>query len=175
MSASTRRLNPPFNEQPLLDDGRHSQPWNEFHLRTARALDTLDMLPDTLWVGVIDGSDAAPGNVGEFMTATGGAVGLVTAAVTNLASLALTPGDWDVSGYVLFNASAGTHSFFGVGIGTIDTNSWATYPTGAFNQVMPTTLHRVNISAATTVWVVGQAAFTGAVFATGTIRARRMR
>jgi hypothetical protein len=171
MAVTPRLIEPPFYDPPIsnYDSGQqHSQAWTEYHQAVADRLAAIN-------AGVTDGSNAAPGDVGEYMTATGSAVGLVTTAVTNLASLALTPGDWDVSGSVLFNASAGTHSFFGVGIGTIDTSSFATYAAGAFTQTMPTTMHRMNISAATTVWVVGQAAFTGTVFATGTINARRAR
>jgi len=171
MPSNPRTVEPPFYDPPIADyasGAKHSQAWTEYHQAVADRLGTIE-------AGVTDGSNAQPGDVGEYMTATGSAVGLVNAVVTNLASLALTPGDWDVSGSVTFNASAGTHSFFGVGISTIDNGSFATYPTGAFTQTMPTTVHRFNVSAGTTVWVVGQAAFTGTVFATGTINARRMR
>jgi len=171
MATTPRLIEPPFYDPPIsnYDSGQqHSQAWTEYHQSVADRLAAIN-------AGVTDGSEAAPGNVGEFITATSSAVGLVSAAVTNLASLALTPGDWDVSGYVVFAAGTGTHSFFGVGIGTIDTSSFATYPTGAFNQTLPTTLHRMNIATAATVWVVAQALFTGTMTATGTINARRAR
>jgi len=166
-----RLIEPPFYDPPLAPSGsgqQHSQAWTEYHQSVADRLSGLG-------VGVTDGSEAAAGAVGEFLTAGSGAIGLVTGATTNLASLALTPGDWDVSGFVSFTAGSGTHTYFGAGIGVVDTTIMATYPGTATNQVLPTTVHRYNISAATTVWVVARADFTGTVTASGSIRARRAR
>jgi hypothetical protein len=171
MPSNPRTVEPPFYDPPIsnYDSGpKHSQAWTEYHQSVADRLGTIE-------AGVTDGSDAAPGDAGEYMTNTSAAVGILTGVVTNMAALNLTPGDWDVSGYVLFTAGAGTHIDFGVGIITIDTSITATFPTTAINQVLPTTVHRVNISAATTVWVVARAGFTGTMTATGTINARRMR
>jgi hypothetical protein len=47
--------------------------------------------------GVTDGSNAAPGNIGEFMTATANATfaaGVVT--TTTLSPIVIPPGDWDL-------------------------------------------------------------------------------
>ena len=50
-------------------------------------------------VGVTDGSDAAPGMVGEvlFNVNTAG-VNVASGGSNNIVNLALTPGDWDVNG-----------------------------------------------------------------------------
>jgi hypothetical protein len=59
-------------------------------------------------IGVVDGSDAAPGEVGEFMTAVGtfayaaGSATGVTSAGT-LALLNMPPGDWDFTISAEFN------------------------------------------------------------------------
>jgi hypothetical protein len=51
-------------------------------------------------IGVVDGSDAAPGEVGEFLTATGSfayAAGTATGVTSTgtIALLNMPPGDWD--------------------------------------------------------------------------------
>ena len=164
-------LQPPFYDPPITDypsGQQHSQAWTEYHQSVADHLATMN-------VGANDGSDAAAGTVGEYMTNTSGAAGLVDNVVTNLAALNLTAGDWDVSGYVLFQAGSGSHAAFSVGIIGTDTILTATFPSTAITELLPTVVHRVNITVPTTVWVVGAAAFTGTVTATGTIRARRMR
>lgn len=171
MPQNPRVVEPPFYDPPIADYAsgqQHSQAWTEYHQSVADRLGTIQ-------AGVTDGSDAAAGDIGEYMTAVSGAVGLASGVVTNLAAVNLTPGDWDVSGYVLFQAGAGTHTYFAAGIISVDAFLMANFPGGAMNQGMATTTHRVNISAATTVWVVAQANFTGTMTGTGTIRARRVR
>lgn len=165
-------LQPPANETPLRDDGQHTQAWAAFYQNVAV---TLAGLPDRLRTGVTDGSDAAAGRIGEYLTATAGPTPVSNNALANVVSLSLTPGDWDVSGGVVFAAGAGTHGYFGVGVAGVDVISSATFPTSAFQQAMATTTRRYNVTAPTTVWVVAQTGFTGTMTATGTIRARRMR
>jgi hypothetical protein len=138
-------------------------------------LDASDRL-NKLQIGATDGSDAKAGNIGEYLTATSGSVSLTNAAVTNIASVALTAGDGDVSGNVAFTAGSGTHTFFGAGIGGLDTFSSATFPSAALNMGIATATHRYNVTATTTVWVVAEAGFGGGTMtATGTVRARRAR
>ncbi len=171
MPSNPRTVEPPFYDPPIAnyDSGpKHSQAWTEYHQAVADRLGTIEQ-------GITDGSNAAAGDVGEYMTATSGAVGLTNNVVTNLAALNLTPGDWDVSGYVLFQGGPGTHSSYAVGIITIDVNLTATFPATAVDQLISTAMHRINLSAPLTVWVVGRAAFTGTMTATGTINARRAR
>lgn len=62
-------------------------------------------------VGVTNGSSASAGNVGEYLTSSvlsGSAVGLTSNTVSNITSLALTPGDWNVWAQVDFNGNAST-------------------------------------------------------------------
>ena len=162
------RLQPPVNDPPVAEaGGQHSQSWTNYFQNVADRLSHLQN-------GVTDGSDAAAGDVGEYLSASAG-VALSSAVVANVASLSLTAGDWDVSGNVGFVAGSGTHSFFAAGIGGIDTYLAATFSAAAINQALSTATRRYNVTAATTVWVVAEAQFTGVMSATGSIRARRMR
>ncbi len=124
--------------------------------------------------GVTDGSDAVAGDIGEVLTGSASAA-LSNTVAANVASVSLTAGDWDVAGNVVFSPSAGTHSFFGVGLDGLDTFLAATFSTAAINQALSTATRRYNVTGATTVWVVAEAQFTGTVTAAGTIRARRAR
>jgi hypothetical protein len=169
----TPRLQPPANDPPVTADGQqHSDAWAGFHQNVA---DQLARLQAQIGKGVTDGSEAAAGMVGEYLTATSGSVGLTNATVTNVVSVALTAGDWDVQGNVTFAAGAGTHTFFGAGVSILDTFTSSTFPSAALNQAITTATRRFNVTATTTVWVVAEAGFTGAVTATGSMRARRMR
>jgi hypothetical protein len=172
MATAPRLIEPPFYDPPIADFAsgqQHSQAWTEYHQAVA---DRLAAITDA---GVTDGSEATAGDVGEYMTAGSAAAAISSGVVTNIVALNLTPGDWDVSGFVAFTAGAGTHTYFGVGISVIDTSITATYPASAINQVLPTTIHRINITAATAVWLVAQAGFTGTMTAAGSIRGRRAR
>ena len=55
--------------------------------------------------GVTDGNDAAAGQVGEYVTASGSGVGLANGTPANVATLTLAAGDWDVSGNAQFVAT----------------------------------------------------------------------
>jgi hypothetical protein len=169
------QLAPPFNAQTLNDQGFHDFLWANYHQELADQANANAAQLAAIAVGVTDGSDAPAGNVGEYMTASATSVALSNAAVVNVVSLALTPGDWDVSGSVFFTAGAGTHSLFGAGIAGLDTYTAATFPTGAINQAMSTAVSRQSSAGAATVWLVARADFTGTVTASGTIRARRVR
>lgn len=174
MSTTTApRLQPPANDPPIATaGGQHSQAWADYFQNSA---DQLATLPAKVRKGVTDGSDAAAGDIGEYLTATSGAVPLTPSAPANVVSVNLTAGDWDIQGNVGFAAGSGTHSFFGAGIGGLDTFSSATFPSVALNIGITTATRRYNVTATTTVWVVAEAAFTGTVSATGAIRARRAR
>lgn len=54
-------------------------------------------------VGVTNGSNAAAGSVGEYVTASPTGISLTTGTTINLTSISLTAGDWDVSGAVEFS------------------------------------------------------------------------
>ena len=166
---------PPFLDTPITDQGRFSKSWNQYNVDVSDALAGLSSQLATVRQGVTDGSDATPGQIGEYMS-SGGSVALSNTAVVNVASLSLGPGDWDVSGNVVFTASAGTHTLFGVGIGGLDTYTSASFPSGAINQAMSTAVSRQSSASAATVWLVARADFpSGTVTASGVIRARRVR
>ena len=168
-------LQPPFYDPPITNypsGQQHSQAWTEYHQSVS---DQLASIQQSVARGVTDGSDAAAGAPGEYMTATASGVALVNNTPINVVSLDLTAGDWDVSGNVDFAAGSGQHAFFGVGIDTIDTSSAATYPSTVFSMAMTTATHRYNLTATQTVVVVAVASFLGSVTADGGIRARRVR
>jgi hypothetical protein len=168
------RLQPPANDPPVADDGRHSDAWTGFHQNVADRLDSITQKVMAK-AGVTDGSEATAGQIGEFMTASAGGVGLSDNVVTNVVSLDLTAGDWDVSGNVGLATGSGTHVTFAVGIDSIDTQIMATFPTGGINQVMNTATRRYNGTATVTVWLVALAAGSSSATASGSIRARRAR
>jgi hypothetical protein len=172
----TTRLAPPVNAPLLSVDGTdHSQPWTEYHQDVADALARQTATLAKVKVGVVDGSDATAGDIGEHLSASSGSVSLTSGANANVVSLSLTAGDWDVTGNVAFAAGSGTHSFFGAGIAGLDTFTSSTFPSATLNQAISTATRRYNVTATTTVWLVAQSIFTGTVTATGTIRARRAR
>jgi hypothetical protein len=180
----TPRLQPPTAETPLDPvSGEHSQAWAEHHQKVADALATLG-------TGVVDGSDAAAGRIGECMSSVIAypGSGISTAIPANVTTLALTAGDWDVSGSVQFvpaAASKQTVAAAGVSLTSAALNpppsgSFAIVQTnfavGGAQQVLPTGQMRVNVAAPTTVYLVAQAVFTvSTMTACGTISARRMR
>jgi hypothetical protein len=137
-------------------------------------------------VGVTTNSNAAAGRVGEVISSvilTASAVTFNNATVTNLTSISLTAGDWDVDANIRF----------GVTVATSGVICWtslvsATLPDPAlYNQVTAATAIygsialntpklRVSISSTTTVYVSGYATYSsGTVVASGQISARRVR
>ena len=105
-------VSPPALHAPIAGalQQQFSQPWAAFHQQVS---DLLNQLAATSGVGVTDGSEAQPGQIGEYMTMTGTATGLANNVMAPVASLDLTAGDWDVSGNVQFS-SGGTGSHLGV-------------------------------------------------------------
>ena len=136
-------------------------------------------------IGVVDGSDAAPGMVGEYIVNNGSAVALTTNVSVNAVSIPLTAGDWDVSGNTSFLPSAvvasqvqcGVTSTSGVMPGIA---AKALVSSGAGNMSV-SNLHispqRFSLTAlTTTIYMVVNATFaSGTCTGTGCIRARRMR
>ena len=60
---------------------------------------------------MIDGSDAPPGTVGEFKSATilaAQAVAAVSGSTIDVSSIVLSPGDWEVQGQIWVAASPGS-------------------------------------------------------------------
>jgi hypothetical protein len=141
--------------------------------------------------GQIPGSatndSATAGNVGEYITATGTAVSLTTATVTNITSILLSAGDWDVWGEVWFNPAASTTiSEFAVGSSSVS-GILPTPPAGGLNEInatfvtgssnaLPVGVERYSVAGPTVVYLVALAGFAvSTMAATGKIAARRAR
>jgi hypothetical protein len=138
-------------------------------------------------IGDTSGVDANVGSVGEMMSAintTGVSLVGSSGTVATIASLTLTPGDWDVTGEVWFTPSgltAGTNYCAYLGIGTppsISGTRTNIVMGGNFTQqaVLPLRMCRISVSANTACNLSGSSLFTGtSVTATGVILARRAR
>lgn len=148
-------------------------------------------------LGTQTNDNAKVGNVGEFLTTTvasGAAVAETTATPVDVCTLALTPGDWDVSAVVDRTLTGTTATIYGAGISltlnTLPTQAggsglgtdalvtqaatFGTTVTGVGSTVIPAV--RVSIAANTTLHlVVGDTFSAGSVAVFGTIRARRVR
>jgi hypothetical protein len=153
--------------------------------------------------GFTDGSNAASGIVGEYISSVvpfGSGTSMSTGTSTQLATITLTAGDWDVIGEVFFSFPATRNTTYYVG--AISTSNASAFPgTSApgdggfdFGQVAtgssvagggntePYTINglttRVSSNASTTLYLMGYLNFGGAsgtVTGYGAIRARRVR
>jgi len=139
-------------------------------------------------VGVNDGSNAATGNVGEYLTntvAVGAAVSLTSGVTSPIASLNLSAGDWDVWGVVDFHPDT-TTSITGTQVGALHSNSFtgqdtsaidffaAVVPNADFNKLTPR--YRITINSNPVVNLLAKAYFSvSTLSAYGTIFARRVR
>jgi hypothetical protein len=88
--------------------------------------------------GVKDGSDAMPGNIGEYQSATtvfSAAVPLTDGVTANAVSITLPAGDWDVWGVVSFIANTGITIVDEAGGLSIVSATLPTAPTGALAKV----------------------------------------
>lgn len=161
------------------DSGRFSRTWTNYIDDLNSAVATLASAP-----GVTNGSDAAPGAIGEFMMTIGASgVPLGSAGVpTNVATLDLTPGDWDLAGNVAFNTTGATGAVAaGVNatsatFGDIFTHISGSLGSGVSQRLGTGGSQRINITLVTTVYLVASATLSsGAATATGRIWARRVR
>ena len=137
--------------------------------------------------GVTDASNAIAGELGEYLSIeTGTSTAITAATTTNVTSLSLTPGDWDVSGYIRFLPDSGiTISGFVAGPTATSAATPApvnriylpiTYAAGV-GPLMPLGRNRFNVSANTTIYLTVNATFggTGACNVQGALHARRVR
>ena len=136
-----------------------------------------------VFVGVSTNSDAAAGQIGEYVGSDVASRTIGTAA-TNITSISLTAGDWDLT--VLFNSAGvpGTTTLIRIGISTTS----ATFSGSSFDSCfcfvdavngvsagnIPST--RISLASTTTYYFVGQC-YTTAITtsAQGSMRARRVR
>lgn len=134
--------------------------------------------------GVTDGSSALAGNVGEMIEANASAVSVTSGAITNITSITLTPGEWDVYGEVQLVSSASgvmTNMTGGISL-TSATDAGFPYKTALyFNNnasvaQFPTPRRFQQLNASRTIYLVASTVFgSGTVAAAGYIHARRIR
>jgi hypothetical protein len=135
--------------------------------------------------GTATNDSAQAGSIGEYVSSTVGATGLTTSTVTNLTTISLTAGDWDVSGGVRFTpAGSTTVSVVAAAISLTSANLGgagqgtqlaASFTTGQ-PQLIATPILRLSLSTTTTVYLVVNAGFgVSTLTADGIIRARRVR
>lgn len=137
--------------------------------------------------GITDATNAAAGELGEFLTVETGVSTAVTTAVTaNITSITLTAGDWDISGYLRILPDAGI-TITGYTSGPTLTSAanpvplnrtYAPYscPTGV-GLLSQIGRHRFNVSISTTIYLTAAVTFTGtgACNVQGALNARRIR
>lgn len=137
--------------------------------------------------GVTDGSDAAAGQIGEYLAASGSHT-LATGVALDVTSLTLSPGDWDVDGSSAFSPSLETMQAVQTWLATAAatpsdpgrTAVWGQDTAGVgtmgFTALLAGPL-RYSVTAATTVHLGCMADFPSGTTVTGTswIRARRVR
>ncbi len=136
-----------------------------------------------LGTGVIDASNAAAGNIGEFLNSqNASAISLTNATIANITQLLLTPGDWDVSGAIQFvNSAAMTSINAGTSMTSASSEGFpnnvalgVSFSAGTHRISLPE--RRVSIATNSTIYVFALAGFaSGTVNATAFIRARRVR
>jgi hypothetical protein len=161
---------------------------------TRHYVDAGNNLKQNTW-GVSDGSDAAVGDVGEYLvSANAEGVTLPNNTPAAVCSLDLTPGDWEIWGTVDFRPAAGvspnaiaaaistrpdalpSDEDLMTGVGVL--NMFATPSlTSGQRQVLMTGTCRSNSAAALTLYLVGQTTLggTGTLIGKGYICARRVR
>lgn len=136
-------------------------------------------------VGTTTNNSAAAGSFGEYVTATQATPqSMTTATITNITSISLTAGDWDVDGNanIIFTTggsivSCGISTTTGAYSGIIGSQSQSSSPAGlSQTQTLPTGTARLLLSGTTTVFLVAESTFAGGTCTgTGFIRARRAR
>jgi len=146
-------------------------------------------------VGVVDGSDATDGNVGEFkehVVSSADPVPVANAVAIPINTLTLPAGDWDVEGMANFSLTNVTMSYtdvaWRIGISVEASGSWSIGPTTSlfnFNYSNVTTIFsinptrvRVSLSTTTAVNLNLIANYTGtdaSIHSYGYLSARRVR
>jgi hypothetical protein len=142
--------------------------------------------------GITDGSNAAAGIVGEYTfstTPSGSAVSLLSNTVTQIASITLSPGDWEVRSVGAIRGDVSTTiGAYEFGIATSIAIPAAEsgqacfhteYNQNPFNTVSAITRPigpcRFNVTVSTPLYLVAAVAGGGNILAFGTISARRVR
>jgi len=143
-------------------------------------------------IGTTTNDSASAGKVGEVISSyitVSNQVSLTNGIASNITSISLTAGDWDVSGSIWIAAASGTtmSAILGgisqtsgnvsgsVGEGQSSIELRLTF-TASTTQIIPVNSARILLSGTTTVYLVGLALFAvSTCTAYGSIYARRMR
>ena len=157
---------------------------------TALSFSVGDLVDVRATAGLLRGGELIKSSV-----ASGSAVALTTNVVANVTSIALTAGEWDVSGTLDYSPAATTNVTLlqgavsltsatippQTGGGGLDEDCSTRFAYGAAGIVpasgikFPTPIVRVSVAAPTTCYLVGLAAFTVSTLGVfGTLRARRV-
>lgn len=135
-------------------------------------------------VGTTTNNNAGSGYVGEYISSTIAAPGnsITNSTQTNLTSISLPAGDWDVEGC---GGILGANTSLSLVIGSISTTSatqadfslqaYISPPTGIGAGAGPVPSQRLSLSSTTTVYLVLYAVFTSTATMTGVLSARRVR
>lgn len=184
-SFTKAQLNTAVSDADLASSGANSD------ITSMTALTTINRTGGTSIKGTNTNNNAAAGDVGEYIESTiavGSAVSLTTGVVTNITSISLTAGDWDVSGVIIMDSGA-TTNVTRVSAGTSSTSATADITKGYYSHIhsgyvpgggqfraMPLNTSRFSLSGTTTIYLVALANFTvSTCTAYGTISARRVR
>lgn len=174
---------PPENEAPLDPLGNHTQAWADYHQSVSDKLRQMGL-------GTTTNDDAAAGAIGEYISAnilSGASVPLASNIAANIASIALTAGDWDISGSVGFVPGPTTSRNYVAGAFSISSGALTGLPAGGgFVQIEGAVTAdsgtyavppgRLSLAAPTTLYLVAQAGFSVSTMrAYGFIAARRAR
>ncbi|WP_175803696.1 hypothetical protein [Burkholderia ambifaria] len=131
-------------------------------------------------LGTTTNDNANAGSVGEYQTNTASGVALTNTVYTNVTTLSLSAGDWDVEGFCAYGGTGTGITASVCGINTVSAtnpggpNSVTQFVNSLSQQV--TWVTRVSLSTTTTVYLGAQANYTGgSVTASGWMRARRVR
>jgi hypothetical protein len=162
--------------------------FNEVEQFKQLVADVIRQLGGPIERGITDGSNARQGEVGEYVTgsATFNYAAAPATSTGVVVPLVLQPGDWDISGFILFSTLVGGSSamltpmpagFSNDMLGTIDLG--ATPSTAGLLSVLQLSTVRANVTVPTplalTLTVFQDVAGYTAGFATVTTEARRMR
>lgn len=134
-------------------------------------------------VGTTTNDDAAASYVGEFMNSDVNTVAITTATDTDVTSLSLTAGDWDVWGNILTEpAATTTQTIVSCGITTTSATMPSNYSISAATFAASTAKSenaptvRMSLSATTTVYLVANVTYaTSTLTIAGSLNARRVR
>jgi len=134
--------------------------------------------------GTSTNDSASAGYVGEFATNSASSTSISNNTATNIVTLSLTAGDWDVWGAITYIAAGGTlPTTFISGVSSSSASVQGIYTqlsgipwtSGATNQI-DAPFNRISLAATSNVYLVGFASFTvSTMTTTGIIYARRVR